>query len=61
MVAGRPPKCASSFPLFENGYKIKTPTLHILGNGDIVTPRDMSHMLLNACEKPRLEIHDGGE
>ncbi|KAG8862304.1 hypothetical protein FRB96_001883 [Tulasnella sp. 330] len=58
-VGGFKPTDLSLAPLFEE-YRIKTPTLHVLGKTDLILPRERSQTLIDACENPRVEEHDGG-
>ncbi|KAG8860284.1 hypothetical protein FRB96_003933 [Tulasnella sp. 330] len=59
VVSGFKPADISLAPLFED-YTIQTPTLHVLGNTDLIVTRERSHGLIDVCENPRVEKHKGG-
>jgi len=58
LISGFKPLDVELSPLFERS--ITTPTLHVLGRTDVVVSNARSQSLVNACESPRVEWHDGG-
>jgi hypothetical protein len=40
---------------------IKTPTLHVLGRTDVIVGMKRSQSLVDACDTPRVEWHEGGQ
>lgn len=46
-------------PLWEGGYS--TPTLHIIGNTDVVVVESRSRQLVGVSNNKRVEEHVGGE
>lgn len=49
-------------PTFEGYFPIEqTPTLHIIGNVDVIIGEARSLALVENCHDARIERHDGGE
>ena len=40
--------------------KLVTPSLHVVGDNDIIVPHERSQFLINVCEAARVERHAGG-
>jgi len=73
LVHGQPPQPPFEFGIFVGGFKpldakllplfdtkIVTPTLHVMGNNDFVVVESRGLSLVEACESPRVERHEGG-
>jgi len=58
-VSGFLPLDANINALFQDG-KLKTPSLHVLGRNDVIVGVKRAQTLVDACENPRVEWHDGG-
>ncbi|KAG9077350.1 hypothetical protein FS749_010772 [Ceratobasidium sp. UAMH 11750] len=73
MVDGKAPHPPLEFCILVSGFKpvdkeigplfnmpLKTPSLHILGRNDVIVSLERGRTLVDACENPRLEEHEGG-
>ncbi|KAG8737635.1 hypothetical protein FRC10_007977 [Ceratobasidium sp. 414] len=73
MVDGKAPHPPLEFCIFISGFKpmdkeiaplfnvpLKTPSLHVLGRNDVIVSMERGKTLVDACENPRLEEHEGG-
>ncbi|KAG9038333.1 hypothetical protein FRB95_001745 [Tulasnella sp. JGI-2019a] len=59
IVSGFKPADISLAPLFED-HRIQTPTLHVLGKSDLIVVQERSQTMIDVCESPRVEKHEGG-
>lgn len=46
--------------LTSSPYKILTPTLHVIGQTDMVMGEARAKVVIDACKDPRIERHSGG-
>ncbi|KAG9017240.1 hypothetical protein FRB90_001258 [Tulasnella sp. 427] len=74
LVDGKLPQPPFKFGIFAGGFKpvpaplaavfsegpVTTPTLHVIGKNDVIVYAPRSQMLIDACQNPRVEQHDGG-
>ncbi|KAG8939116.1 hypothetical protein FRC00_014173, partial [Tulasnella sp. 408] len=73
LVDGKPPQPPFKFGIFVGGFKplaaplaavfsegpITTPTVHVIGKNDTIVYAPRSQTLIDVCENPRVEQHDG--
>ncbi|KAG8988358.1 hypothetical protein FRB90_002801 [Tulasnella sp. 427] len=74
LVDGKLPQPPFKFGIFVGGFKpvppplaavfsegpVTTPTLHVIGRNDVIVYAPRSQTLIDACQSPRVEQHDGG-
>ncbi|QRV83842.1 hypothetical protein RhiJN_11858 [Ceratobasidium sp. AG-Ba] len=73
LIDGKPPHPPLDFCVLVSGFKpvdkdigpmldvpLKTPSLHVLGRNDVIVSVERGKTLVDACENPRLEEHEGG-
>ncbi|KAG8687381.1 hypothetical protein FRC09_013520, partial [Ceratobasidium sp. 395] len=58
LVSGFKPVDKDIGPLFK--IPLRTPSLHVLGRNDVIVSLERGRTLVDACENPRLEEHEGG-
>jgi len=58
-ISGFKPVEITLAPAFKGG-KLKTPSLHVIGRNDVIVEDLRSITLIDACENPRVEWHEGG-
>lgn len=73
MIDGKPPHPPLQFCVLVSGFKpvdkeigqlfgvpLKTPSLHVLGRNDVIVSLERGKTLVDVCENPRVEEHEGG-